>query len=363
MIGESDCPGRETLAAFLLGKLSPEREEAVNLHLETCPVCEEQAQQLEQESDPLIDALRQPATISPPLRIADGALGSHGQGHALLEVNAALKPPAGELIHLEGYRILGKVGRGGMGVVYRAFQQRLNRVVAIKMILSGHLAGMEERVHFLMEGALLARLNHPNFVQVHEVGTVELSSGTLQPYLVLEHVEGGSLKARMAEQPLPFQEAAHHVLILARAMESAHAQGIIHRDLKPANVLIATDGTLKITDFGLAKELGTNASLTPTGLAVGTPCYMAPEQARGDAAIGPGTDVYALGAILYEMLTGRPPFRGETPMEILLQVLEQTPIPTEPLASWDTAQPGNHLPEVSGERATRPLWACRGPGQ
>ena len=213
-----------------------------------------------------------------------------------------------------------------MGVVYRAYQHRLNRLVAIKMILTGQLAGAEERARFMMEGSLLAQLNHPNFVRVYEVGTVEVSPGTVQPYLVLEHVEGGNLKAKLAREPLSFVEAAQLVLVLARAMEAAHAQGIVHRDLKPANVLIQ-ESILKITDFGLAKDLSSTASLTPTGLAVGTPSYMAPEQARGQGNIGPPTDVYALGTILYEMLTGRPPFAGDTPVEILLAVLEKPPIP------------------------------------
>ncbi len=212
-----------------------------------------------------------------------------------------------------------------MGVVYRAYQHRLNRLVAIKMILTGQLAGADERARFMMEGSLLAQLNHPNFVQVYEVGTVEVSPGTLQPFLVLEHVEGGNLKAKLSAQAVSFAEAARLVVVLARGMEAAHAQGIVHRDLKPANVLIGRDGTLKITDFGLAKELSASASLTPTGLAIGTPAYMAPEQAQGRGNIGPATDVYALGAILYEMLTGRPPFEGDTPVQILVQVLEKPP--------------------------------------
>src|SRR5579872_3556117 len=270
MISDQVCPSREALASFLLGKLPPEQEEKVALHLEKCVACEALTARLEQESDPLIDALRQPVTASPPR-----------PAPATFTESSSTAAAAASPVQLEGYRILGEIGRGGMGVVYRAYQHRLNRLVAIKMILAGHLAGTEERVRFLMEGALLARLSHPNFVQVYEVGTVEVAAGTAQPYLVLEHVEGGSLKMKMAGKPLPFREAAGQVLVLARAIEAAHAQGIIHRDLKPANVLVAADGTLKITDFGLAKELGTGASLTPAGLTVGTPSYMAPEQARG----------------------------------------------------------------------------------
>ncbi|HVS37530.1 MAG TPA: protein kinase [Gemmataceae bacterium] len=317
MNGERDCPGRETLAALLLGKLPPEREEAVNRHLETCAVCEAQAQELEQQSDPLIDALRQPAQISATVRIP---------------TRASAPPPANEPLRLDGYQILREVGRGGMGVVYLAQQHRLNRLVAVKMILTGGLAEAEDRVRFMLEGELLARLSHPNFVQVYEVGTVEPSPGVVHPYLVLEHVDGGSLKARMMKGPLAPRDAAHLVLTLARAMETAHAQGIVHRDLKPANVLIARDGTLKITDFGLAKELSGDASLTPTGRAMGTPAYMAPEQAVGNSgSVGPAADVYALGAILYELLTGRPPFAGEGMMEVLFQVVEKAPTPPRTL--------------------------------
>jgi eukaryotic-like serine/threonine-protein kinase len=307
MTAKEPCPNRDTVAALLLGKLSLEREATVNAHLEACATCAALAQQIEQESDPLIEALRQP--MSPPTP-------------ALVD---------GDSMRIEGYRILGEIGRGGMGVVYRAHQQRLDRPVAIKMILAGQFAGPDDRVRFRLEGALLARLNHPNFVQVYEVGTLEIGPGTIQPYLVLEFVEGSNLKAAMANRSFSFREAAERILILARAMEAAHAQGIVHRDLKPANVLIAADETLKITDFGLAKELSTEASLTPTGLTVGTPHYMAPEQAQGDHAIGPAADIYALGSILYEMLTGRTPFAGTTAVEVIMQVLQQTPIPASRL--------------------------------
>jgi eukaryotic-like serine/threonine-protein kinase len=192
MDGKPDCPDRATLASFLFGKLTPEEEEMVTLHMEACPACEAVAERLEQDSDPLIDALRQ----SPGTPVSCPTL-------------PTLVAPAGRLpnsqeapFHLKGYRILGEVGRGGMGRVYRAYQNRLKRVVAVKMILTGKLAGSEDRVHFLMEGELLARLNHPNFLQVHEVGTIELGHGTIQPYLVLEYVDGGTLKARMARAPL-----------------------------------------------------------------------------------------------------------------------------------------------------------------
>ncbi len=215
-----------------------------------------------------------------------------------------------------------------MGIVYQAVQTSLSRPVAVKVILTGGLAGTEERVRFLMEGELLARLNHPHFVQVYEVGTIELPNRHVEPYLVMEYVEGGSLKARLAQGPLPLREAAQIIRTMARAMEIAHAQGIIHRDLKPANVLLARDGTLKITDFGLAKQVDVNRSLTPTGATLGTPHYMAPEQAGfGQTPVGPAADVYALGVLLYECLAGRTPFEGDTPVSILLHVRDTTPPP------------------------------------
>jgi WD40 repeat protein len=303
-----NCPSRETLTSFLLGKLPQQQEEAITHHVETCAACEAEAQALDQESDPLIDALRRPPSNPPSPQP--------------LNTPAA---PASVPFHLPGYRILKEIGRGGMGVVYQAYQESLRRPVAIKMILTGGLAGAEERLRFLLEGELLARLNHPNFVQVYEVGTVELTPGTVQPYLVMEYVDGGSLKGRTEGTAAP-REKARQVLVLARAMEAAHAQGIIHRDLKPANVLIAQDGTLKITDFGLAKELHYNPSMTPAGAPLGTPSYMAPEQATGNStAIGPAADVYALGAIFYELLTGRPPFAGEL-VGVLLQITVNPPV-------------------------------------
>ncbi len=317
------CPDRELLTAFLAGKLSAEEDAQIGMHLEGCAACEAHTQQLEQQSDPLIDALRRPAPLSGPTVHADNPIGASKTAlWGDVPLQAASCP-----LQVDGYHIIREIGRGGMGVVYEAYQHRLKRPVAIKMILTGSIAGADERVRFLMEGELLARLNHANFVQVYEVGTVELSPGTVQPYLVMEYVDGGNLKAKMHHAPMPIRDAARCVWTLARAMEAAHAQGIIHRDLKPANVLIALDGALKITDFGLAKELHASGSLTPTGMTLGTPHYMAPEQAAAGraAAVGPGADIYALGAILYEMLTGQPPFPGEAPMQVILDVLEKAP--------------------------------------
>jgi WD40 repeat protein len=227
------------------------------------------------------------------------------------------------------YELLGEVGRGGMGVVYKARQISLNRVVALKMILAGSHAGPADLARFKAEAEAAARLLHPNVVQIYEVGEHD---GL--PFFSLEFVPGGSLDKKRAGTPLPARQAAALVRTLALAVHAAHERGIVHRDLKPANVLLADDGTPKITDFGLAKRLD-EVGQTASGAVVGTPPYMAPEQARGQSKeVGPAADVYALGAILYELLTGRPPFKAATAVETLLQVLGDEP------ASPRLLQPG-----------------------
>jgi hypothetical protein len=234
-------------------------------------------------------------------------------------------PPAADLSpwpSVPGYEIAAELGRGGMGVVYQARQVALNRPVALKMILAGDYAGEHHRARFRTEAEAVARLRHPNIVQIYEVGAHDG-----KPYFSLEFCEGGNLEKRLGGTPLPPREAAGLVEVLARAMAAAHQKGIIHRDLKPANVLLADDGTLKVTDFGLAKKVG-EAGQTASGAIMGTPSYMAPEQAGGKSKeVGPAADVYALGAILYECLTGRPPFKAATAMDTLLQVLSEEPVP------------------------------------
>src|SRR5262245_16047978 len=220
-----------------------------------------------------------------------------------------------------GYELLGELGRGAMGVVYKARDVKLNRLVALKMILAGGHAGSAELARFRSEAEAVAQLQHPHIVQIHEIGEQD---GL--PYFALEFVASGSLADRLDGAPLPPQEAAKLVETLARAMHVAHQRGIVHRDLKPPNVLLTTDGTPKVTDFGLAKRLGMEGQ-TQSGAILGTPSYMAPEQAAGETRkIGPAVDVYALGAILYELLTGRPPFKAVTPLDTLLQVLANEPV-------------------------------------
>jgi WD40 repeat protein/tRNA A-37 threonylcarbamoyl transferase component Bud32 len=241
---------------------------------------------------------------------------------ATLSVNNGAPAVPSAATSVPGYEILGELGRGGMGVVYKARQTRLNRLVALKMILAGGHAGAAELLRFQTEAHAIARLQHPNIVQVYEVGEHEG-----KPFLSLEYCGGGSLAQKLGGTPLPPRDAAALLETLARAMRAAHEQYVIHRDLKPANVLLASDGTPKITDFGLAKELD-EAGQTQSGTVLGTPSYMAPEQAGGKSfAISPATDVYALGAILYECLTGRPPFKAATAYDTILQVLGDEPVP------------------------------------
>jgi Tol biopolymer transport system component len=221
-----------------------------------------------------------------------------------------------------GYEIISELGRGGMGVVYQARHQKLGRVVALKMILSGAHAGEADLARFRTEAEAVARLQHPSIVQIFEVGEHDG-----RPYFSLEFCGGGSLEKKLAGVPLPPKEAASLAETLARAMHAAHEASVVHRDLKPANVLLTKDGTPKITDFGLAKKLD-EAGQTASGAIMGTPSYMAPEQAGGKSAqIGPRTDVYALGAMLYEYLTGRPPFRAATALDTVLQVIADEPVP------------------------------------
>jgi serine/threonine-protein kinase len=224
---------------------------------------------------------------------------------------------------IPGYEVEAVLGRGGMGIVYKARHLRLKRSVALKMLLAGPYAGRQELARFQSEAEAVAGLQHPNIVQVFDVGDHEG-----RPYFTMEFVEGGNLAQELQGTPQPARQAATLVAMLADAVQVAHQGGVVHRDLKPSNVLLTADGTPKITDFGLARRLESAPGLTTTGVIVGTPSYMAPEQAQGKTlSFGPAVDIYALGAILYELVTGRPPFRGVTAAETVLQVIHQEPVP------------------------------------
>ncbi len=232
----------------------------------------------------------------------------------------------GELPRITGYQILGVLGAGGMGIVYKARQARLDRLVALKMILAGAGARPGDLARFEAEARAVAAIDHPNIIKIFEIGEHD---GL--PYFSLEFLEGGSLSQRIAGKPQPVEDAARIVETLAQAMDVAHRRGIVHRDIKPANVLLAGDGTPKIADFGLVKRLETDSGQTRSGSILGSPSYMAPEQTTGAEKAGPAADQYALGATLYEMLTGSPPFRGISILDTLDLVRTKEPVPPSQL--------------------------------
>ncbi len=221
------------------------------------------------------------------------------------------------------YQVVAELGRGGMGVVYRAEQISLPRTVALKMLLDGDLASPANLARFRAEAQAVAGLDHPHIVPVYEVGE-QLG----RPYFSMKYIEGTTLARRLADGPMPARDAAALLADVARAVDYAHQRGVLHRDLKPSNILIDLDGKAHVTDFGLAKRFEEDAGLTRSGAILGTPSYMAPEQAAGNRGqVGPASDVYSLGTILYAMLTGRPPFQAASPVDTVLLVLEQEPLP------------------------------------
>jgi WD40 repeat protein/serine/threonine protein kinase len=303
-MGESDCPTEQELAAFNLGDLPEASLEAISQHLESCPGCEAFLDSLDGRTDSAIASLRYP-----------GSARDLGRIGALTASRAAADLPV-----VPGYEVLGLLGEGGMGVVYRARQVGLDRLVALKLLRGG---SSKRLARFRAEALADARLQHPHVVQIFEIGEHQG-----QPYLALELLEGGSLEAKLAGQPQAPRDAATLVCVLARAIQYAHSRGIVHRDLKPSNVLFTAEGTAKIADFGLAKFLEATEGQTQEGDLVGTPRYMAPEQTSGaPEAVGPAADVYSLGVILYELLTGRAPLQAPTPVETLLLVRSQEPLP------------------------------------
>ncbi|HYV34545.1 MAG TPA: serine/threonine-protein kinase [Gemmataceae bacterium] len=310
----SSCPEPTTLQQFLNDQLSGADSVPVTEHIDTCPLCQQALARM-------VGTLPGPLDALPPV-----------PNRAPLRGNASSESS----IQIPGYEILGEVGRGGMGVVYKARALRLDRIVALKMLLAGTHAGEMERARFVHEAESVARLQHPHIVALYEAG----QHGNL-PYFTLEFIAGGSLADFLNGTPLPPMTAARLVEQVARGMHYAHERGIVHRDLKPANILlvkseergaanevVSSSLIPKITDFGLAKNVAVTNALTTTGAVFGTPSYMAPEQAVGASKeVGAGADVFALGAVLYECLTGRPPFQGPTPTETLLNVLQSEPVP------------------------------------
>jgi serine/threonine-protein kinase len=288
------------------GRLPASEAAAIEEHLLACDRCAALLDGL--PPDPCLPALR--AAIQAVRTSLPVTLDSAGDTS---EAGAQRSVPS-------GFELLSELGRGGMGVVYKCRQTALNRVVALKLILAGGHATEHHRSRFLREAEAAAGVGHPHVVQVFEAGAWEG-----QPYLVLEYCPGGTLAEQLRGTPLTKGRAASLVETLARAVHAAHERGVVHRDLKPQNVLLTADGAPKVADFGLAKLIDSGEGLTSTGVVMGTPSYMAPEQAAGRSEVGSAADIYALGAILYECLTGRPPFRGANAMDILVQVLEREP--------------------------------------
>jgi WD40 repeat protein/serine/threonine protein kinase len=358
----SACPQRDRLVLLLAEKLPDDESTEIGVHVEACTACQATLASLASVEAGALDleaTLDQRAIGSEPRpeflrRLKDACSGAavglsslkppgrtRDEGAAATQAERAQNWP-----QVAGYEILAEVGRGGIAVVYRARHQALGRVVALKMVLAGAHASANDRARLRAEAEAVARLQHPHIVQVFSVGE---EGGC--PYLALEYVEGGTLAHKLQGTPMPARQAAALAETLARAVAHAHRHGIVHRDLKPANVLLVSGGavsgewsegspthhsltphhaplTPKITDFGLAKCLDTEMLHTQTGVIMGTPSYMAPEQASGRGRdVGPAVDVYSLGAILYEMLTGRPPFRGESMTDTLRQVQFGEPVP------------------------------------
>ena len=335
------CPSPDQLLRLLADELGEARESPIVDHVEDCARCQDSLERLteaglaaapvrtlapssDREDAEFLESLK----AEPPSSLLPG---DRDQGGLDLTRDSSDRPSP------EGYEILSELGRGGMAVVYMARQCRLNRLVALKMLLPGGCPGARELDRFRREAETIAGLKHPHIVQIHEVGEYDG-----RPFLALEFVDGESLARRIDGAPQGSTRGAELVSLLARAIHSAHEVGVVHRDLKPANVLLTVAGEPKIADFGLAKrQWGEQEFPTLAEQFLGTPSYMAPERvardregsARTTADSSPAVDVFSLGAILYEMLTGRPPFRAETPLETVLQVIHQEPVPPSRLRS------------------------------
>jgi serine/threonine protein kinase len=340
------CPDPSVLRQLLDRSFDAQSGDELAAHLATCAHCRKRLEDTAGQGDltrwqalweklqsrdgweVLLADLR---TASERSSVPDGPRAGSGRAEGPSSRHEAGPPLPPESVQVEGFEVISVLGRGGSGVVYKARQFKLDRLVALKMLSAGAHASSAAVERLRAESTAIARLRHPQVVTIYDVGE---QSGI--PFLCLELVEGGSLAERLRGKPVSPVDAARLTASLARVIQDAHDHSIIHRDLKPANVLLADlpgssldPARIKLTDFGLAKRLDVEgaAGALVSGVVLGTPSYMAPEQAmRGSAAVGPAVDIYGLGAILYELLTGRPPFLGESPLETVLQVVHQTPV-------------------------------------
>lgn len=318
-------PSEPQLKAFAAGELSADVAAQLERHLVSCATCGSRFDALSLQGDPLVARLR----VAKPTASADDTTSLRPASEEWTGIASPAsgrrmsgEPSKDEFPAIGNYEMLEKIAQGGMGVVFKARHRKLDRIVALKRILSGELADAQDVERFYEEARAAANLRHPNIVAIHEIGEMEG-----QPFFAMDFIEGESLAAKLREKPMEGREAAELLAQVAAAVQYAHEQKIIHRDLKPANILVDRQGRPHVTDFGLAKRSDSQRELTVTGQVLGTPSYMPPEQASGELGqIGPASDVYALGAILYAMLIGRAPFAAANVSEVLRQVLGQEPV-------------------------------------
>ncbi|MEM9942603.1 MAG: protein kinase [Planctomycetota bacterium] len=347
MTSGPDHPSTDLLSDYLNGRCDEKTAQPIEEHLEDCLECQNATREMSQD-DSFIRLIRQatPKIDSEQTLDPVGCDVNEPELSSQPTRQSSLKPCDSIVRSIEGYTIVGELGRGGMGVVYEAIDEKLKRPVALKVMLSGVHANSVERQRFIREAETIAKLQHSGIVQIFDVGEKD---GNL--YIALELVSGGTLADWMVEHRPDETTAAAMMFQLAKALQYAHELGIVHRDLKPGNILIQSkidsndsasawparwtrerdrqfnSATAKITDFGLARDLDSDMQLTKTGMAVGTPAYMSPEQAVGGEPFPrPTTDVYSLGTILYEMLANRPPFEGGDIMSTMVKVIEDDPL-------------------------------------